>query len=440
MDSLLSEIAERLTPLEAEWRDTVHLRTPHAKQQQFLDSSAKRKVIRAGRRGGKTTGIAILAGRAFMEGRRILYAAPTEDQVETFWWEIKAAFTDAIDSGAVYKNETKHVLEIPGTKTRIRAKTAWNAETLRGDYADLLILDEFQLMNEDTWGVVGAPMLLDNDGDAVFIYTPPSLHSRARTQARDPRHAAKLYKRADEDASGRWDAFHFTSYENPHLSTSALDEITADMTAFAIQQEILAEDKDEAPGALWNRALLEDARVNRMPTLVRIVVGVDPPGGATECGIVVAGIGDDGHGYVIDDASLMASPEQWSSAVVAVYYRHLADRVIGEKNYGGDMVENTIRSAEDGKNVSYSAVTATRGKAVRAEPVAALFERHRVHMVGVFAGLEDELCGWQPGNANSPNRLDAMVWALTALMLDGLGELQHGDAPKGLADWLNGDF
>lgn len=399
----------------------AHLRTPHAKQQLFLDSVAKRKVIRAGRRGGKTTGIAILAGRGFLAGRRTLYAAPTEDQVETFWWEIKAAFIDAIDAGLVYKNETKHVLEIAGTKTRIRAKTAWNADTLRGDYADLLILDEFQLMNEDAWGVVGAPMLMDNNGDAVFIYTPPSLHARALAKAKDPRHASKLYRRAAEDTTGRWEAFHFTSHDNPHVSREAVDELASDMTALAYAQEILAEDKDEVPGALWTRDILEEHRVTRTPTLKRVVVGVDPMGGATECGIVVAALGDDEHGYVLEDRSVQASPHGWASEVLAAYHKNGADRIVAEKNYGGEMVESTIRSVGDGEKASVKLVTATRGKAVRAEPVAALYEHKKIHHVGSFAQLEDELCGWTPDSNYSPNRLDALVWALTDLMLGRSG-------------------
>ncbi len=176
-------------------------------------------------------------------------------------WRSQRALTPAIDAGIFYKNETDHIIELVGTEQRIRAKTAYNADTLRGDYADLLILDEFQLMSEDTWDAVGAPMLLDNDGDAVFIYTPPSLHSRSATKARDPQHAAKLFKKAAEDTSGRWATFTFSSHENPHLSKSALEEITSDMSALAFRQEILAEDIDEAPGALWTRKVIEDGRV-----------------------------------------------------------------------------------------------------------------------------------------------------------------------------------
>jgi hypothetical protein len=418
------------------WHTQVRHITPHEKQTLFLESTAKRKVIRAGRRGGKTVGIAELAIRYFMDGRRVLYATPTQEQIDTFWYQVKWALEYPIDSGILKKNETLHVIEVEGTKNRIRAKTAWNADTLRGDHGDLLIFDEWQLMNEDAWGRVGVPMLLDNNGDAVFIYTPPSLHSRSVTKADDPRHAAKLFKKADADESGRWEAFHFTSRDNPNISAEALDEITQDMTQLAYEQEILAEDKDESPGALWKRKTLEDTRVTNFPELVRIVVGVDPTGSSTnECGIGVAGIGTDGHGYVLDDSSLLGSPETWSNAVVAAYNRHKADRVIGEKNYGGEMVERTIRTADGGEYVSYKHGNATRGKAVRAEPIAALYERGMIHHVGTFPFMEDEMCSWIPdSNMPSPNRLDAIVWALTELMLED-EKIEHDTAPSWLSGW-----
>ena len=136
------------------------------------------------------------------------------------------------------KNETDHVIERPGTEQSIKAKTAWNADTLRGDYADLLILDEWQLMDETAWEDVGAPMLLDNNGDAVFVYTPPSIRSQVLSRARDPRHGAKMFKKAAADhdlataerRQSRWEAFHFTSKDNPHISKEALQEISGDMT------------------------------------------------------------------------------------------------------------------------------------------------------------------------------------------------------------------
>jgi phage terminase large subunit-like protein len=362
--------------------------------------------------------MAIKAVEAFLDGRRVLYAAPTNDQVGTFWRHVTNALHQPIDAKIFYKNETEHIIELRGTGQRLRAKTAFNAETLRGDYADLLILDEWQLMNEDAWGVVGAPMLLDNDGDAVFIYTPPSVRTAGMSKAQDKRHAAKLFKMAQADTTGRWAAFTFSSHDNPHLSQDALRDITGDMSNLAYRQEIMAEDIDEVPGALWLRTNLDQYRVALHPGLYRIVVAIDPAISANEAsnetGIVVAGIDEKGHAYVLDDLSQRASPDAWARAAVTAYHDWQADLIVAESNQGGDMVANTLFTVDP--NVPVELVRATRGKYTRAEPVAALYEQGKVHHVGSFAELEDQLCGWLPGNT-SPDRLDALVWALTLLLI-----------------------
>lgn len=207
----------------------IKLLRPHPKQAHFMRSQAKRKVVCAGRRGGKTTGMATLAIEAALQRRRVLEAAPTADQTNAFWEACKASLVEPIAAGKVYKNDTERLLLFPNGG-RIRTKTAWNADTLRGDHADLLILDEYSIMDKSAWEEVGAPMLLDNDGDAVFIFTPKRKN-----------HAFHLYSRAMGDDTGRWQAFHFTSHDNPHLSPEALAEITSDMTEESYKQEILAQ-------------------------------------------------------------------------------------------------------------------------------------------------------------------------------------------------------
>jgi hypothetical protein len=392
----------------------IRLPRPHLKQREFIESPAKRKVIRAGRRSGKTVGIAIFAVQQFLAGRRVLYATPTSEQIGRFWTTVTRALNAPIDAGVFYKNATEHIIERRGTEQRIRAKTAWNADTLRGDYADVLILDEWQLMDEDAWGVVGAPMLLDRDGDAVFIYTPPSLHSRSVSKARDPQHAAKLFLRAAADATGRWATFCFASHANPHINRAALAEITRDMTALAYRQEILAEDVTEAPEALWTRERLEAGRVLRAPELARIIVGVDPSAtaGGDEAGVVTAGVDRDGGLFVLADDSVRGSPLTWATAAVTAYHRSKADKIVAEANNGGEMVALTLATVD--RKAPVQLVHASRGKATRAEPIAALYETGRGHHVGRFTALEDELCLWTPGDP-SPNRLDALVWAATAL-------------------------
>lgn len=235
----------------------IELPHPHPKQQGFVFCLAKRVIVCAGRRGGKTVGAAIKAAMAFTRGKRVLYAAPTGEQTGKFWYEVCNALEPLLVPQVIEangkkvmvkpifrKNEAEQFIERIGTEQRLKAKTAWNADTLRGDYADELILDEFQLMAEDTWGVVGAPMLLDNDGNATLIYTPPSLRASGLSKATDPRHAAKMFKAAQADTTGRWKAFHFTSHDNPHISREALSEVVKDMSREAYRKEIMAEDDD----------------------------------------------------------------------------------------------------------------------------------------------------------------------------------------------------
>ncbi len=387
----------------------------HIYQSKIIASKTKRKIICAGRRGGKTVTAAVISVRYFLKGKRVLYAAPTAEQLGKFWKTVTKALAIPIKEKVLYKNETEHIIEVVGTNIRIKAKTAWNADTLRGDYADVLILDEWQLMDEDAWNHVGAPMLLDNDGDAIFIYTPPSLHSRSISKARDPQHASKMFARAKQDSQGRWEAFHFTSHDNPFISKIALQDITKDMTNLAYRMEILAEDINEAPGALWKRKDVEQHRVVKAPDLSRIVIGVDPSTTSTgdEAGIITAG-GIQNEAYILADDSVQGSPLAWARAAVVAFYKSKADRIIAEANQGGEMVSLTIAQVDP--RVPVTLVHASRGKQTRAEPIAAQYEQGRVHHVGIFPELEDELCLWIPGDP-SPNRLDAAVWALTELML-----------------------
>jgi predicted phage terminase large subunit-like protein len=192
------------------------------------------------------------------------------------------------------------------------------------------------------------------------------------------------------------------------------------------RQELNAELLEDVPGAMWNRAMLDNLRVGAAPTtLRRVVVAIDPAvtsgESADETGIVVAGLGDDGMAYVLDDLTCKDTPDGWARRAVTAYRIHKADRIVAEVNNGGDLVEATIRMVD--RRASFTAVRATRGKAVRAEPVAALYEQGRVHHVGMFPAMEDQMCAFttdvdRKSLGYSPDRVDALVWALTELMVD----------------------
>lgn len=231
-----------------------------------------------------------------------------------------------------------------------------------------------------------------------------------------------------------------------NLDAAFLGELLAKYGGTTLgRQELEGEVLEDAEGALWKRSLIRHAgvddapylpRIHRdgalVPDLRRIVVAIDPSASADadsdECGIVAAGIDAAGRGWVLRDASGVLSPGQWAQAAVRLYRELRADRILAESNNGGAMVELTIRTADS--SVPVRLVSASRGKQARAEPVVALFEQGRVVFADVLPELEDQLCTWEPESGSaSPDRLDAMVWALTDLMLTkGWGALSAGDA------------
>ena len=216
-----------------------------------------------------------------------------------------------------------------------------------------------------------------------------------------------------------------------HLAPSFLTHVVAKYQGTRLgRQELDAELLEDVEGALWTRALIEEHRLEAAPDLVRIVVAIDPAAksreDSNETGIVVAGLGADGHGYVLRDGSGRYPPiaggygrQGWANIAARLYREHQGDRIIAEDNNGGEMVETTLRMVDTGLPVRR--VTASRGKTRRAEPVAALYEQGKVHHVGTFHDLEDQMCTYVPSMSEdqsaSPDRMDALVWALTDLIV-----------------------
>jgi predicted phage terminase large subunit-like protein len=216
-----------------------------------------------------------------------------------------------------------------------------------------------------------------------------------------------------------------STFENAaNLAPSFLSEITKRYQGTRLgRQELQAEILDDVPGALWQRAWIDRDRRERAPELKRIVIAIDPAvksgDDSDETGIVAAGVGHDGHGYVLQDLSGRYAPHEWAKVAVAAYHRHQADRIVAEVNNGGEMVESVLRQVD--ASVPFKAVTASRGKVTRAEPVAALYEQGKVHHVGAFDQLEDQCCAFasdfdRSKAGYSPDRMDALVWAMTELI------------------------
>ena len=211
-----------------------------------------------------------------------------------------------------------------------------------------------------------------------------------------------------------------STYENQmNLAPTFLEEVKARYEGTRLgRQELYAEILDDVEGALWTREMIEQSRVNNLPDLTRIVIGVDPAitsrESSAETGIVAVGVDANGTGYVLDDRSLKGSPVEWANAAIALYHRSSADRIVVEANQGGDMVRHTLQTVES--QIPIKTVHATRGKRTRAEPISALYEQGKVKHVGAFPVLEDQMCSWTP-ESDSPDRLDALVWGLTELMI-----------------------
>lgn len=235
---------------------------------------------------------------------------------------------------------------------------------------------------------------------------------------------------------GRTDGSVYTTrgstFDNAaNLSTAALTELQARYAGTRTgRQELYGELLEDVEGALWHRQMIEDSRVepNFVPNLIRVVVAIDPAvtsgEESDETGIVIAGAATDGSFYVLSDNSMRGTPDAWARRAIEQYHQWKADRIIAEANNGGDMIIQLIRTI-DGL-VPVKKVTATRGKRVRAEPISALYEQGRVHHVGAFPELEDQMVTWTPDVAKSPDRMDALVWALTELNEGSIASISLG--------------
>ena len=216
-----------------------------------------------------------------------------------------------------------------------------------------------------------------------------------------------------------------TEENKEHLAPAFLEQIVRRYRGTRLgRQELDGEILDDMPGALWTHGIIDAARLSAVPELTRIVVAIDPAVSssetADETGIIIAGRDADGHGYVLADTSGHYAPADWAKAAIAAYAAHRADRIVAEVNNGGEMVEAMLRVVDP--SVPFAAVHASRGKVARAEPVAALYEQGRVHHLGAPPQLEDQMCAFsgdfdREAAGYSPDRVDALVWALTDLLL-----------------------
>jgi predicted phage terminase large subunit-like protein len=364
----------------------------------------------AGRGAGKTRTAAEWLAWEAIENKETRWAivAPTFSDVRDTCAEGESGIINILNRYQALANYNRSIGEIELINgSKIKLFSADEPDRFRGPQHHGAWCDELAAFRyEDAWHQLQFGLRLGQKPRIAVTTTP---------------RPTPLIKMLSERDDGTVAITRGSTFDNAkNLAPSALLELQARYHGTRLgRQELYGEILEDQDGALWNRAMIEDSRIdqNKVPNLIRIVVAIDPAvtsgPDSDETGIVVAGLGTDNQYYILSDNSLRASPDAWARMAVEQYKEWKADRIIAEANNGGDMITQLIRTV-DGQ-VPVKKVNATRGKKVRAEPISALYEQGRVHHVGSFPKLEDQMATWTPDTAKSPDRLDALVWALTEL-------------------------
>lgn len=363
-------------------------------------------MVVAGRGFGKTRVGAEWARQKLREPVRLAVIAPTYADARDTCIEGESGLLGVLPASSVRTwNRSLGEMELVNG-AHVKLFSADTPERLRGPQHHHLWADELAAWPQpETWDQAMFGLRLGISPQVVVTTTPKP---------------TKLVK----ELLARPDALvtRGSTFDNSdNLAPAALDQLRRRYEGTRLgRQELYAELLEDREGALWTAALIEVYRITAAPPTRRVVVAIDPAvtssEGSDETGIVACGLGRDGAGYVLADRSGRYSPEKAMRAAVDLYRELEADRVVVERNNGGDYLPALLRTIDPG--VPCKTVVATRGKQVRAEPVASLYEQGRIHHVGCFPVLEEQMTGWAPGDDVSPDRMDALVWAFTELMVD----------------------
>ena len=365
-------------------------------------------LILSGRGWGKTrTGAEWLANEAIKNPRtRWAIVARTFADARDTCAEGESGIVNVLQRYQVIRNWNRSMGEIVLTNgSKIKLFSAEEPDRLRGPQHHGAWCDELAAWEDpDAWDQLMFGLRLGNRPRTVVTTTP--------------RPVALLKSLINRDTTYITRGNTFENAKN--LAATALLELQARYAGTRLgRQELEGELLEDVEGALWSRSWIENTRIKteQLPSLYRIVVAIDPAvtsgEDSDETGIVIAGATNDGHFYVLEDATMKGTPDSWGKRAVQGFKDWKADRIVAEVNNGGDMVVMVLQQVD--KFVPVTKVHATRGKRMRAEPISALYEQGRVHHVGSFTKLEDQMVSWTPESNDSPDRLDALVWSLTEL-------------------------
>lgn len=363
-------------------------------QYDFLRSDARFDGYVGGVGSGKTFAGCLKSLRATKTSPRGAIVAPTypmlKDAVLPTW--------DELSEGGVAEFNKADMRATMQNGSVVLFRSADKPDRLRGTNLGWFWMDEAALCGEEVWDILLGRLRLEPG--RAWITTTPRGHNW-------------VYDTFVEGGA-EYSVVRSSSTDNPHLPDAFLESLEEKYTERFRRQEVEGEFVS-VDGALWSWD--DIAYDSDPPSLERVVVGVDPAGGGPdEVGIVCAGRSG-GYAWVLEDASMKGSPNAWARAVRSVYQKHQADRIVAERNFGGDMVQSTIQTAD--ASLPVDVISASRGKQQRAEPVAALYEQGKVRHAERMDKLEDQMTTWDPhaSGGESPDRVDALVWALTDLLL-----------------------
>lgn len=436
----LEAILSQLPPHKAE--ELIYTWPFWARPQQIApEGNWNTWFINAGRGFGKTrAGVEWVRGKVKAGHKRIAAIAATNSDIERVMVNGESGFlarcwkgdktNKGVPLGMPQWSPTKRLLTWENG-AYVQFFSAEEPERLRGPQFEAAWCDELAAWNRDrdTWDMLQFCLRLGKHPQTC-VTTTPKPTKLVRDILKNPKTTVTYGSTFDNSAN---------------LASTYLEAVKTQYEGTRLgRQELYAEILDEASGALWNRQTLAACEVEVenpvefAETLARVVVSVDPAVSANAesdmTGIIVAGADINGVCYVLQDATERYTPEGWAAKAIELYHLYGADRIVAERNQGGEMVRYTFKTVDE--TIPIKLVHASRGKFARAEPVSSLYERGRVKHVKGLDALEDQMVQWEPlGGIGSPDRLDAMVWAITELALKGIAKpdlnLAYSDA-KGL--------
>jgi len=386
------------TPAQIE----MFFNTPHGTRYQ---------VVTKGRRFGATRGAAHAFIEWCLEGKKLLWGDTIHSNIDRYFDRYFLPALKQSDISYNYQRQSKQLIIEDGY---IDFRSADRPENWEGFGYDVIFLNEAGIILKNKYLYTNAvlPMLMDTkDSLLIAAGVPKGKYDKSNNE--HPFYT--IYKAAKNKVPG-YNLLEFSSYDNPLLPPDEIKELENEigrMSPGMVEQEIYGHFVDSISGVLWTADMI---RYSDIPDLKKIVVGVDPSGSkdGDEVGIVSVGLADNGNVYVISDRTGGYTPLQWGTITINEYEALKADAIVVERNFGGDMVKANILNIN--QFVKVKEVTASRSKEVRAEPVVGLYEQGKVFHAKGLHKLENEMLSWVPGLGKSPNRVDALVWAVTDFM------------------------